>query len=143
MLEFPPDITALYEALLFVALYFVLKSLVFDRFLGAVEKRRERSEGALAEAKRLRDEAAVLRSEQEAALAEVGREAARARDELRQQAAAEERSLIEAAREDAARTLEALRVEVAREIDAARRSLEGEVQALAERMAQTILGENT
>ena len=55
MLEFPPNITAVYQAILLVVLWLVLKRGVFERILENLHKRDEKTGGALAEAKRLRD----------------------------------------------------------------------------------------
>ncbi|MGH7821464.1 MAG: ATP synthase F0 subunit B [Candidatus Binatia bacterium] len=140
MLEFPPDQTALYQIALFVALWLVLKRLVFDRFLEVLAARRRRTDGALAEARRLREEVAKLRAEHEALMAQVRREAARGRDEIRRQAEAEERAMVDGAREEAARILDELRERASREVGEARAALERETEELSERVARALLG---
>ena len=139
MLEFPPNITALYQAVLLLVLWVVLKRLVFDRTLANLHKRDEKTAGALAEAKRLRDEAASLRSEYETAMAEVRKSAAQARDEIRRRAEAEERELLETARNEGARALEGFRGKVAEELATARADLERQAGDLAEQVARTVL----
>jgi F-type H+-transporting ATPase subunit b len=139
VLEFPPNITAVYQAILLVVLWLVLKRLVFERILENLHKRDEKTAGALAEAKRLRDEAASLRSEYEVAMAEVRRSAARARDEIRRQAESEERGLLETARNEAARSLESYRAKIAEELAAARGELDRQADDLAEQVARTLL----
>jgi F-type H+-transporting ATPase subunit b len=140
VLEFPPDITAVYQAALFVALWFVLKRLVFDRFVETIEARHHHTHGALAEARKLREEAASLRAGVDASMDELRRQAARAKDEIRRQAAEEERRLVEEAREDASRVLEEMRKRLAGEAAATRAALEGETEGLAEAVAQVVLG---
>jgi F-type H+-transporting ATPase subunit b len=135
------DRTFLYQAALFLILWAVLKRLVFDRFLEAVKKRDERTAGALEAARKLRDEAASLESEVEAKLAEVRREAARAREEIRRVAEKEERELVESARHEAAEELGKVRARIATEVATARASLEGETRELAERILKTLLGD--
>ena len=139
MLEFPPNVTFVYQAILLVALWVVLKRLVFDRTLETLRERGERTSGALAEAKRLRDEAATLRAEYETAMAEVRREAAQAREGIRRRAEAEERELLESARAEASKTLETFRATVAAEVAAARAELEREADVLAERVSDQLL----
>ena len=139
MLEFPPNITAVYQAILLVVLWLVLKRLIFDRTLANLHHRDEKTAGALAEAKRLRDEAASLKGEYETAMAEVRRSAARAREEIRRRAEAEERQLLETARNEAARALDGFRAKVAEELAATRTELEGQADDLAERVARTVL----
>ncbi|MGH7803042.1 MAG: ATP synthase F0 subunit B, partial [Candidatus Binatia bacterium] len=101
--------------------------------------RDEKTAGALAEAKRLRDEAASLKSEYEVAMSEVRRSAARARDEIRRQAESEERELLESARNEAARALESYRAKIAEELAAARGELDRQADDLAQQVARTIL----
>jgi F-type H+-transporting ATPase subunit b len=139
VLEFPPNATFVYQAILLVALWVVLKRLVFDRTLETLHEREERTSGALAEAKRLRDEAAMLRAEYETAMGEVRREAAQARDEIRRRAEGEERELLESARAEASKTLESFRATVAAEVAAARDELERDADVLAERVADQLL----
>lgn len=140
MLAFPPDQTALYQIALFCVLWVVLKRLVFDRFLESVEARKHRTQGALAEAGKLREEAAQLRTEHEEQLGEVRRQAARAKDEIRRQAEKEERALLDAAREEAGRVLEGLRAQVAREVAEARAALDRETEELSGRVTRMLLG---
>jgi F-type H+-transporting ATPase subunit b len=139
VLEFPPNITALYQAILLLVLWVALKRLIFDRTLANLHRRDEKTAGALAEAKRLREEAASLRSEYETAMTEVRRSAARAREDIRKRAEAEERELLETARTEAARALEEFRGKVASELAAARTDLERQADDLAEQVARTVL----
>lgn len=139
MLEFPPNVTFVYQAILLVVLWVVLKRLIFDRTLETLHHREERTSGALAEAKRLRDEAATLRAEYEAAMGEVRREAAHARDEIRRRAESEERTLLETARAEASKTLATFRARIASEVAAARTELERDAEVLAERVAEQLL----
>lgn len=140
MLQFPPDVTALYQLALFVALWFVLKRIVFDRFLENLADRSRRTDGMVAEAKRFREEAEAMREAHETFLAQARREAADAREEIRREAEREERKLLDDARDEAARVLAGLRERAQAETEAARRTLEQETQALSERIAQSLLG---
>lgn len=140
MLEFPPDITALYQALLFVALWAILKRVALDRFVETLAARRSKTEGALAEARKLGEEAVRLRSEYDSAMAEIKRQAVQEKEEIRRQAEKEERELVNEARGEAQRVLDALRLRVAGEVSIARAALAGETGELSERVAQALLG---
>ena len=138
-MEFSPE-TIAYQAALFVALYFALKNLVFDRFLANLDARHHRTRGALDEARRLREEAARLQADYESQMAEIRRRAAAAREEIRKQAEEEERELVESARQEAARALTEARVKIAAEAEATRAALAGETARLSEQILASLLG---
>ena len=130
----------LYQAVLFVALYFVLKGLVFDPFLANLDARRRRTSGATADAAKLREEAARLRAEYEQQMAAIRHEAAAARDEIRRQAEKEEEEIIEGARLEAARSIAEARETIAAQVRAARATLGSETERLSEEILKTMLG---
>jgi F-type H+-transporting ATPase subunit b len=132
--------TILYQVALFVALYFVLKNLVFDPFLANLDARHQRTRGALEEAGKLRDEAARLQADYEQQMAAIRREAASARDEIRRQAETEEREIIERARLEAARSLVEARKKIAAEAQATRAALAADTARLSEEILASLLG---
>jgi F-type H+-transporting ATPase subunit b len=138
-MELSPE-TILYQAALFVALYFVLKKLVFDRFMANLDAREHRTRGALEEAKRLRDESARLQADYESQMAEIRRRGAAEREEIRKQAEREERELMESARQEAARALTEARAKIAAEAETTRSALAGEAHRLSEEILATLLG---
>ncbi len=132
--------TIVYQAALFVALYFVLKKLVFERFLANLDARQDRTRGALEEATRLREEAARLQADYASQMGEIRRRAAAEREESRRQAEEEERKFVESARQEAARALMAARVKIAAEAEATRAALAGEIAPLSEEILASLLG---
>ncbi len=140
MLEFPPDITFVYQAVLIVALWAILKRLAFDRFQRLGEERHERTAGAFEVARRRKEEAGALEAEYAKALADVRREAAEARETIRRQAEKEERGLLEAARAEAAEMLATARERVAEQEAATRSTLEREVDSLSDQVLQAFSG---
>jgi F-type H+-transporting ATPase subunit b len=128
-----------YQALLFVALYFALKNLVFDRFLANIDAREQRTRGALEQATKLREEAARLQSEYEAQLAELRRAAAAAGDEIRRHAESEERQLLDSARQEAGRSLTEARRRIAAEAETTRAALGTETAKLVDEIVRTVL----
>ena len=135
--------TMLYQAALFVALYFVLKSLVFDPFLANLDARHQRTRGALEEAGTLRDEAARLQADYEQQMAAVRREAATARNEIRRQAETEEQQIIESARREAAHALGAARQKIAAEAQSTRAALAADTARLSEEILASLLGRHS
>jgi F-type H+-transporting ATPase subunit b len=129
----------LYQALLFVVLYFALKQLVFDRLLANLDARSQRTRGALEQATRLRHETARLQTEYEAQMAELRRHAAAAREDIRQRAEEEERQLLESARQGAARSLAEARQRIAAEAEATRAGLRAEASKLVEEILRDVL----
>jgi F-type H+-transporting ATPase subunit b len=137
-MEFTPQ-AVLYQAILFVALYFVLKRLVFDPFLDNLAARHRRTRGALEEATRLREEAGRLQADYEAQMAEMRQRAAVAKDEIRREAEKGEQELVELARGEAARSLAKAQAEIAEQVRAARGALEGDVAKLSEQVLERLL----
>lgn len=142
MIDLTPNITVLYQAALLIGLWLVLRAVIFDRTTKVLEEREEKTRGALSEAQRLRSEATSLRTEYDAAIALVRREAAAARDGLRKQAEGEERSIVDGARQQAAVALERARAETARQLAEARATLEHETVDLANRVVLSVLQRN-
>jgi F-type H+-transporting ATPase subunit b len=138
-MELSPE-TIVYQAALFVALYFVLKKLVFDRFLANLDARQQRTRGALEQATRVREDAARLQADYESQMAEIRRRGAAEREKIRKQAEEEERELVESARQAATRALAEARVKIAAEAEATRAALAGETSRLAEEILASLLG---
>jgi F-type H+-transporting ATPase subunit b len=132
--------TIVYQAALFVALYFVLKKLVFDRFLANLDARHDRTRGALEAATRLREEAARLQADYEDQMTQIRRRAAAEREETRRQAEQEERELVESARHEVASALAEARAKIAEDAAATRAALAGEVTRLSEEILASFLG---
>jgi F-type H+-transporting ATPase subunit b len=137
-MEFTPQ-AILYQAILFIALYFMLKRLVFDRFLDNLEARHQRTKGALEEAALLREEAGRLQADYESQMAEMRHQAAVAKDDIRRQTEKGEQELLELARGEAAQSLVKARAEIAEQVRVARASLEGDVAKLSEQVLERLL----
>ena len=137
-MEFTPA-QVVYQAVLFIALYFVLKGLVFDRFLASLDARHHRTRGAVEESAKLREEAARLAADYESQMAKIRHEAAAAAEDIRRQAERAERELIDAARREAAEMLAKARATIAEEARGTRAALEAETGPLAQSIIATLL----
>jgi len=136
--EFLPVMLA--QMALFVGLWVVLKRVWFDPALKVIAAREMRSHGAVAEARRLQDEAARMRREHGAATEQAKAEAQKEVQEMLRQAETEQRQLIARANEDAQRTLNAVREDVARDVDEARQRLQADVRVIANEVAKAVIG---
>jgi len=136
--EFFPVLLA--QIVLFVGLWLVLKRLWFDPALKVIAAREQRSHGAVAEAKRVQDEAERMRREHAAAIEQAKGEAHREVQDMLRQAETERRQIIARATEEAQRTAGEVRETVAREVAEARQRLQADVRAIATEVAKTVLG---
>jgi F-type H+-transporting ATPase subunit b len=135
--------TIAYQAILFAALYLVLKKLVFERFLANLEARQDRTRGALEEATKLREEAARLQADYASQMADIRRRAGAEREESRRQAEEEEREFVESARQEAARALTEARAKIAAEAEITRAALTSEIAGLCDDILAGVLGRRT
>jgi F-type H+-transporting ATPase subunit b len=141
MVEIPPDWTTFFTQIaVFLVLWLVLKRFWFEPAQRVLKERERRTEGAMQEARRMREEAEKLRAEHEAALEEARSEAQREVNEILRAAEAEHKRIIAQAAEDAQRTLTEVRARVADEVNIARSTLQNEVHAIAREVAQTVVG---
>jgi len=140
MLKIPPDYTFWIQIVVFVVLWMVLKRWLFEPALRVIHERTVRSEGAVNEARAIRDEAERLRREHEATLDEARGEAQREVQDILRAAEAEQKRLISDARADAQRSLADVRSRIAEEIVAARRELREQAEDIAREAACRVLG---
>jgi F-type H+-transporting ATPase subunit b len=125
---------------IFVVLWLVMKRFWFDPVGALLGERARRSEGALEEARAVRDEAETLRQQHARALEEVRAEAQRDMQEILRAADAEQRRVLSEAQAEAERILTEARGRIANEVATARESLRAEVGPLARQVAQAVIG---
>jgi F-type H+-transporting ATPase subunit b len=113
---------------------------LFEPAQRVLKERQVRTEGAMQEARRVREEAEKLRAEHEAALEKARSDAQREVNEILRAAEAEHKRILVEASEEAQRTLVEVRERVAEEVNIARATLQGEVHAIAREVAQAIVG---
>jgi F-type H+-transporting ATPase subunit b len=125
---------------IFVVLWMVLKQFWFDPVGALLRERTRRSQGALEEARVVRDEAEALRAQHARALDEVRAEAQREVQEILRAADAEQRRVLSEAQTEAERRLAEARGRIAGEVEVARETLRAEVSSLAHQVAQAVIG---
>lgn len=140
MLELPPKIGFYVWVVIFFAFTVVLKSLILEPTQKLLEERAKRTTGALADAEKLRDEAADLQTEFDRKLAEARIAGSSAGDQVRRDAEAQEHQILDQARNDSARLVEEVRDRIRAETEQARTTLRDDADTLAKLVAEKVLG---
>jgi F-type H+-transporting ATPase subunit b len=136
----PPDVAFVIQLGCFLVLYLVLKWGVFDPALRLITARRRAIDGPLAEAERLRREAAEMHAHYEATL-EAARVSARKEiDDIRRRAEAEDERLLEQVRAETADMVAKVRETLAREVESARASMVRHAAEISLEAAEKVLG---
>ena len=125
---------------LFLALWMLLKRVWFDPALKILTAREERSQGAVAAAKTMQDEAERLRRQHAAAIDQAKSEAQQEVQDILRRAEAEQRRVLAEANDEAQKTLATARSQIATEVASARRDLSGQAEAIAREVAKAIMG---
>jgi len=130
----------LHLVVLFAALVFPAKRLLFDPLLGVLDERERRSAGARREAGEASAQADSMQARYESAVAEARQQAEGLRREALDEARREQTRLSAAAREASERRIGELRDTRGRAMSAARAELEQQCAGLARDMAARVLG---
>lgn len=134
------DYTVLIQIVAFLVFWFLLTKLLFKPFIGLLEERERRTEGAKAEAAALKEEGERLSKEYERAIAQAREEGRAAKEGIIQEARQLRERLLSQAREEAARMVQAAREEIRKELERGRELAAREAEAIARQMAEKILG---
>jgi F-type H+-transporting ATPase subunit b len=134
------DLTFIGQMVVFAALVFALKPLLFDPVLGLFEEREKRTEGARAEARQMQERAGELLVEYETELERVNRVAAEERDRIRAETAKLEAEILAEARAVSTKIVEQGRARIEQEIRSIRFDLGKESERLARDIATRVLG---
>lgn len=134
------DKTLLVQVALFVALWLILKPLLFDPMLKLFEEREKRIEGAITEARNIDLKSVAAKTKYDDAVGKARAEGAAARDKLRAEGLKTESELLGQARLEGQAKLEAGRKRAQEELAKAREQLSAERQKLARELAARVLG---
>jgi F-type H+-transporting ATPase subunit b len=126
----------------FVIVFGVLGKMLLPRIMKTLEEREDAIEGGIHRAEQAQEEAAAMREEYRAQLAEAGRDAARQREAAQEEKAQIIAEAREQAQAEGRRILEAAQSQIAAERQQALQSLRAEVGALATDLASRIVGES-
>lgn len=134
------DYTFVVQIVLFLALLFLLRRLLFTPFIALLEEREKKTEGAKGEATALTAEGERLRAEYESAVTQARAQGAALKEGTLQEAQRAREQILTQAREQAAGKLVAVREEVRNEMAKARQFAAREADEIARQMAEKVLG---
>ena len=126
----------------FVVVFGILGKLLLPRIIKTLNEREDAIEGGINRAERAQAEAAALREQYKAQLAEANRDANRQREAAREEGAQIIAEMREQAQAEARRIVEAAQAQIAAERQQALQSLRAEVGSLATELAGRIVGES-
>ena len=134
------DYTFVVQIVLFLALLFLLRRLLFTPFLALLDEREKKTEGAKSAAAALTAEGERLRADYESAITQARDQGAASKVGILQEARSGRERILAQAREQAASRLAAVREEVRQEMAKARQFAAREAEAIARQMAEKVLG---
>lgn len=131
------------QMIIFVTFIFVMKALLFDPYLKAMDARREAIEGAREEAGDLDSQAESVVREYEEKMTEARLEARNIRESLRDSALNDQREISEEARAEITRKLAQEREKLQAAVDAARGEIQLKSEEISRAMVQRMLTGNS
>jgi F-type H+-transporting ATPase subunit b len=126
----------------FVVVFGLLGKMLLPRIIKTLNEREDAIEGGINRAETAQAEAAALREQYKAQLAEASREAAQQREAAREEGAQIIAEMREQAQAEARRIVESAQAQIAAERQQALASLRTEVGSLATELASRIVGES-
>ena len=134
------DLSLVVQIVLFLILWSILRRVLFGPVGRLMAERERRTEGAHAEALALSDEGKALQEQYDAAIAKARAEGEAIKGEIREEAARARNVILSQGRDAATQKIQAIREEVGKEMDAARAVASTNAEALAQEMAEKVLG---
>jgi len=134
------DYTVLVQIASFLLFWFFLNKLVFTPFRRVIEEREQRTDGVKTETESLIEERARLQEEVESHIAQARTEGKNIKEAILQEALRTRERLLNQAQGNAAQVLQTARDEVQQEIQRVQGLIAKEAEAIAQQMAETILG---
>ena len=134
------DLSLVVQIVLFLILWSILRRVLFGPVGRLMAERERRTEGAHAEARALSDEGTALQEQYDAAIARARAEGEAIKGEIREEAARARNVILSQGRDAATQKIQEIREEVRKEMDAARAVASTNAEALAQEMAEKVLG---
>ncbi|ODN29765.1 F0F1 ATP synthase subunit B [Fervidobacterium thailandense] len=128
---FEINLTAVIQLMSFLFLLWMLKKLLYNPFFSMIEKRRQKIEGELAEAEKIRKEAEKMRKEAEKILAEATQRA----QGIISKAEAEAEQIVETAKQKARIEAEKIKQEALMDIERQKQEVLQQIQNVATELA--------
>lgn len=134
------DLSLVVQIVLFLILWSILRRVLFGPVGRLMAERERRTEGAHAEARALSDEGKALQEQYDAAIAKARAEGEAIKGEIREEAVRARNVILSQGRDAATQKIQEIREEVRKEMDAARAVASSNAEALAQEMAEKVLG---
>ena len=134
------DLSILYQIILFVALWLILKKILFQPYLRLLEERERRTIGAEHDSADLEHEGARLRAQYEEKIAQAQTAAYAAKDDILQEARQQREKILGEARAAAASKLEQARREISLALEREKALAAAEAATVAGEMVSKVLG---
>jgi F-type H+-transporting ATPase subunit b len=134
------DYSVILQILFFLLFWFLMDRIIFKPFLGLLNEREGRTEGAKAETALLIEEIERLRAPYESGMAKAQEEAEAAKEVILADARRSRDQLLAQAREEAGNLLERTRSEIRIELQKGRELALREAETIARHMIEKILG---
>jgi F-type H+-transporting ATPase subunit b len=140
MEQIMPNVTILFQAVIFLVALYVIKTFILDPVSQVLRNRTERIEGAEQEARRFAEESARLDSSYRAKIAETRARAQQERAKNREEARGKEREILAKGRLEAQEILEGIRGEIRQESAEASARLHEDGAGLSRILTEKLLG---
>jgi len=134
------DASMLFELVIFLVLFLVLRPLLFRRLVDLFAAREKSIDGAQAEARQMEEESKKKTTAYEDAMKKVRAEASVERDKLRADAAKSAAAIVARARDEAGQRLEAGKGEIHAEAESIRANLGPRARELGVELSRRLLG---
>lgn len=134
------DYSLVVQIVLFLILWSILRRVLFGPVGRLMAERERRTEGSHAEARSMTDEGQELQAQYDAAIATARAEGEAIKSEIREEALKARNLILSQGRDAATQKIQEIREEVRNELEAARRVASTNAEALAQEMAEKVLG---
>ena len=134
------DISIVYQIILFLVLWLILKKILFQPYLRLLEERERSTTGAEHDSAELEHEAARLRAQYQDKIAQAQAAGYTAKESIVQDGRRQHEGILRQAREEATNALEAVRREIAMALEREMQVANAEAAAVADEMISKVLG---
>ncbi len=134
------DYSLVVQIVLFLILWSILRRVLFGPVGRLMAERERRTEGSHAEARSMMEEGQELQAQYDAAIAKARTEGEAIKSEIRDEAQKARNVILSQGRDAATQKIQEIREEVQKELEAARRVAATNAEALAQEMAEKVLG---
>ena len=134
------DYSLVVQIVLFLILWSILRRVLFGPVGRLMAERERRTDGAHAEARSMAEEGKALQERYDSAIAQARAEGEAIKSEIREEAQKARNVILSQGRDAATQKIQEIREEVRKELEAARRVASTNADALAQEMAEKVLG---